>query len=135
MERVCLVIGAGAGIGGNVARRFAQEGYHACLCRRSDEDGLNDLIVLYELGYMPIAESSAQLLFQALSERHERGSVIVNSNLAFGEWAQIFKSERLAVALLDRITHRAHVLEMNGDSYRLASARKAKSKTKTSSAT
>ena len=44
MERVCLVIGAGAGIGGNVARRFAQEGYHACLCRRSDEDGLNSMV-------------------------------------------------------------------------------------------
>ena len=94
-----------------------------------------DLVIIDELGYLPISESAVELLFQALSERHESGSVIVNSNLPFGEWAQIFKSERLAVALLDRITHRAHVLEMNGDSYRLASARKSKSKTAASSAT
>ena len=87
-----------------------------------------EVIIIDELGYLPISESAAELLFQALSERHESGSVIVNSNLAFGEWAQVFKSERLAVALLDRITHRAHVLEMNGDSYRLASARKRKRK-------
>jgi len=85
-----------------------------------------DVVIIDELGYLPISESAAELLFQALSERHESGSVIVNSNLPFGEWAQIFKSERLAVALLDRITHNAHVLEMNGDSYRLASARKRK---------
>ena len=83
-----------------------------------------DVVIIDELGYMPISEAAAELLFQALSERHESGSVIVNSNLPFGEWAQVFKSERLAVALLDRITHRAHVLEMNGASYRLASARK-----------
>ena len=94
-----------------------------------------DVVIIDELGYLPISESAAELLFQALSERHESGSVIVNSNLPFGEWAQVFKSERLAVALLDRITHRAHVLEMNGDSYRLASARKAKSSKKASAPT
>ena len=87
-----------------------------------------EVVVIDELGYLPISESAAELLFQALSERHEFGSVIINSNLAFGEWAKIFKSESLAIALLDRITHRAHVLEMNGDSYRLASARRAKGK-------
>ena len=89
-----------------------------------------EVVIIDELGYLPISEAAAELLFQALSERHEFGSVIINSNLPFGEWAQIFKSERLAVALLDRITHRAHVIEMNGDSYRLASARKANRKTK-----
>ena len=93
-----------------------------------------DLVIIDELGYLPISEPAAELLFQALSERHESGSVIVNSNLPFGEWAQIFKSERLAVALLDRLTHRSHVLEMNGDSYRLASARKSRTKNKSSSA-
>jgi len=89
-----------------------------------------EVVIIDELGYLPISEPAAELLFQALSERHESGSVIVNSNLPFGEWAQIFKSERLAVALLDRITHRAHVLEMNGDSYRLASARRSKTRAK-----
>jgi len=83
-----------------------------------------DLVVIDELGYMPISQHAADLLFQALSERHERRSVILNTNLAFGEWGQIFQTERLAVALLDRITHNAHVLEMNGESYRLKSARR-----------
>jgi DNA replication protein DnaC len=83
-----------------------------------------DLVVIDELGYMPISKHAADLLFQALSERHERGSVIVNTNLPFGEWGQVFQTERLAVALLDRITHNAQVLEMNGESFRLKSARK-----------
>ncbi len=83
-----------------------------------------DLVVIDELGYMPISQHAADLLFQALSERHERGSVIVNTNLPFGEWGQVFQTERLAVALLDRITHNAHILEMNGESYRLKSARR-----------
>jgi len=83
-----------------------------------------DLVIVDELGYMPISQHAADLLFQALSERHERGSVIINTNLPFGEWGQVFQTERLAVALLDRITHNAHVLEMNGKSYRLKSARR-----------
>jgi len=83
-----------------------------------------DLVVIDELGYMPISKHAADLLFQALSERHERGSVIVNTNLPFGEWGQVFQTERLAVALLDRITHNAQILEMNGESYRLKSARR-----------
>ena len=82
----------------------------------------HDLVVVDELGYLPISEHAADLLFQALSERHERGSVIVNSNLPFAEWGKVFQTERLAVALLDRITHKAHILEMNGESYRLKSA-------------
>ncbi|MFT5291458.1 MAG: DNA replication protein DnaC [Planctomycetota bacterium] len=90
--------------------------------------GKHDLVVVDELGYMPISEHGADLFFQALSERHERGSVIVNTNLPFDEWGQIFRTERLAVALLDRLTHRAQILEMNGESYRLKSARQRKSK-------
>lgn len=88
--------------------------------------GAFDLVVIDELGYMPISQHAADLLFQALSERHERGSVIVNTNLPFGEWGQVFQTERLAVALLDRITHNAQVLEMNGESFRLKSARRRK---------
>ena len=87
-----------------------------------------DLVVVDELGYMPITAAGAELLFQALSARHERGSVILNSNLAFGEWNQVFQSERLTVALLDRLTHRCEILEMNGESYRLSSARKGRKK-------
>lgn len=82
-----------------------------------------DLVIVDELGYLPLTQRAAELLFQAFSVRHEKGSVIVNSNLPFSDWAQIFKTERLAVSMLDRLTHRAHVLEMNGDSYRLKEAR------------
>jgi DNA replication protein DnaC len=84
----------------------------------------HDLVLIDELGYLPISEHAADLLFQALSERHERGSVILNSNLPFAEWGKVFQTERLAVALLDRVTHRAHILEMNGPSYRLRAAKK-----------
>jgi DNA replication protein DnaC len=82
-----------------------------------------DVVVVDELGYLPLTERGAELLFQAFSARHEQGSVIINSNLAFSEWTQVFKTERLAVAMLDRVTHRAHVLEMNGESFRLRTAR------------
>ena len=85
-----------------------------------------DLVFVDELGYLPISEHGADLLFQAFSERHERGSVMVNTNLPFSDWGQVFQTERLAVAMLDRITHRAQILEMNGESYRLKSARRGK---------
>jgi len=84
-----------------------------------------DLVFVDELGYLPVSEHGADLLFQAFSERHERGSVIVTTNLPFSDWGQVFQTERLAVAMLDRITHRAQILEMNGESYRLKSARRA----------
>jgi len=87
--------------------------------------------IIDELEYLPIGEHGADLIFQALSERHERQSIILNSNLAFDEWGTIFGTERLTVALLDRLTHRAHILEMNGPSYRLKSARKASAKNAT----
>jgi DNA replication protein DnaC len=93
-----------------------------------------DLAIIDELGYLPIGEHGADLLFQALSERHERQSIILNSNLAFEEWGSIFGTERLTVALLDRLTHRAHILEMNGPSYRLKSARRTTVKKTTSKA-
>ena len=68
-----------------------------------------------ELGYVPLSQIGAELLFEVFSQRYERGSIIVTSNLPF----LIFRSERLTGALLDRLTHHVHVLEMNGDSYRL----------------
>ena len=85
-----------------------------------------DLVLVDELGYLPITEHGADLLFQAFSERHERKSVIITTNLPFSEWGQVFQTERLAVAMLDRITHNATILEMNGESYRLRSAKKKK---------
>lgn len=78
-----------------------------------------DLVILDELGYVPLSRTGAELLFQAIGERQERRSVIITSNLPFAEWAEIFHTERLTAALLDRVTHRATILEMNGPSYRL----------------
>jgi DNA replication protein DnaC len=78
-----------------------------------------DLIVLDEVGYLPLSRTGAELLFQAISERHERRSLIITTNLPFGEWTEVFHTERLTAALLDRVTHGATILSMNGPSYRL----------------
>ena len=64
-------------------------------------------------------KTGAELLFEIFSQRYERGSIIVTSNLPFDEWTSVFGSERLTGALLDRLTHHVHILEMNGDSFRL----------------
>ena len=77
------------------------------------------LLIIDELGYVPLSQTGAELLFELFSQRYERGSTIVTSNLPFDEWTGVFASERLTGALLDRLTHHVHILEMNGDSYRL----------------
>ena len=81
------------------------------------------LLIIDELGYVPLSSTGAELLFEVFSERYERGSTIVTSNLPFDEWTSVFGSERLTGALLDRLTHHVHILEMNGESYRLRQAR------------
>ena len=75
-------------------------------------------------GYVPLSTTGAELLFESLSQRYERGSVLVTSNLPFDEWTSIFGTERLTGALLDRLTHHVHILEMNGESYRLKASRR-----------
>jgi len=82
------------------------------------------LLVIDELGYVPLSQTGAELLFEVFSQRYERGSTIVTSNLPFDEWTSVFASERLTGALLDRLTHHVHILEMNGDSYRLKQSRR-----------
>ena len=69
--------------------------------------------------YVPLSQIGAELLFEVFSQRYERGSTVVTSNMPFDEWTSVFGSERLTGALLDRLTHHVHILEMNGDSYRL----------------
>ena len=73
---------------------------------------------------MPLSKAGAELLFEVFSQRYERGSVMVTSNLPFDEWTEVFGSERLTGALLDRLTHHVDILEMNGDSYRLKHSKK-----------
>jgi DNA replication protein DnaC len=82
------------------------------------------LLIIDELGYVPLSTTGAELLFEVFSRRYERGSVLVTSNLPFDEWTSVLGAERLTGALLDRLTHHVHILEMNGDSYRLQASRR-----------
>jgi len=88
-----------------------------------------DLLIIDELGYVPFSKTGAELLFEIFSNRYEKGSIAITSNLPFEEWPQIFGCERLTGALLDRLTHHVHILEMNGESFRLASSKKRNSAT------
>ena len=76
---------------------------------------------------MPPRKTGAELLFEVISQRYERGSIIITSNLPFDEWTEVFGSERLTGAILDRLTHHVQILEMNGESFRLRQSRKTKS--------
>lgn len=88
-----------------------------------------DLLICDELGYLSFSRSGAELLFQVFADRYERASLLVTSNLPFSEWRQVFQGERMTAALLDRLTHRCHIFEMNGESYRFRESMKAKGKT------
>lgn len=85
-----------------------------------------DLLIIDELGFVPLSKTGAELLFEIISQRYERGSIIITSNLPFDEWTEVFGSERLTGAILDRLTHHVHILEMNGGSFRLRQSRKTK---------
>ncbi|MCP4933553.1 MAG: ATP-binding protein [bacterium] len=86
------------------------------------------LLIIDELGFVPLSKTGAELLFEIISQRYERGSIMITSNLPFDEWTETFGTERLTGALLDRLTHHVHILEMNGDSYRLKQSRKLQKK-------
>jgi len=77
-----------------------------------------ELVCLDELGYLSLPDGAAELVFQVLSERHERGSLIVTTNLPFGEWTKVFPDARMAKAVVDRLTHRAHIIDTGTDSWR-----------------
>ena len=81
------------------------------------------LLIIDELGFVPLSPTGAELIFDVFSQRYERGSILVTTNLPFDEWAEVFGSERLTGALLDQLTHHVDILEMNGDSYRLRHSR------------
>ncbi len=82
-----------------------------------------ELLIIDELGFVPLSRTGAELLFELISQRYERGATVITSNLPFDEWTATFGEERLTGALLDRLTHHVHILEMNGQSYRLAQSR------------
>jgi DNA replication protein DnaC len=81
--------------------------------------GRQDLLILDELGYVPFTKAGAELLFEVVSRAYERQSLIITTNLPFEQWPQVCGSERLTGAMLDRLTHRVHIVEANGESYRL----------------
>jgi DNA replication protein DnaC len=85
-----------------------------------------DLLIVDELGYLSFSRGGAELLFQVFADRYERRSLLITSNLPFGEWGTIFQGERMTAALLDRLTHRCHIFEMNGESYRFRESMKSK---------
>jgi DNA replication protein DnaC len=85
----------------------------------------HDLLIIDEFGFVPLSRT-AELLFEVISRRYGRGSIIITSNLPFDEWTEVLGSERLTGAILDRPAHHVHLLEMNGESFRLRQSRKAK---------
>ena len=82
------------------------------------------MLICDELGYVSMSRGGVELLFRVFAERYERGSVLITTNLPFSEWNQIFQGERMTAALLDRLTHRSHIFEMNGESYRFRESMK-----------
>jgi DNA replication protein DnaC len=93
------------------------------------------LLIIDELGYVPFTAVGAELLFEVFSRRYEHGATLVTSNLPFDEWTSVLGSDRLTGALLDRLTHHVHILEMNGESYRLATSKKRHKQTMQSKST
>lgn len=87
-----------------------------------------ELLILDELGYIPFSKEGAALLFQILAERQEKGSVIITTNLGFADWTQVFGDPVMTAALLDRLTHRAHIVNCQWDSYRLKQSLQEKEK-------
>ncbi len=94
------------------------------LLRHQKQLAKQDLLIVDEFGFVPLSKTGAEMLFEVFSQRYERSSTLVTSNLPFTEWTEVLGSERLTGALLDRLTHHVHILEMNGESYRLKASKR-----------
>ena len=111
-KRVRFITAAG------LVNELVEASHHNQLGRALNKWSRYDLIVLDEVGYVPLAEIGAELLFQVVAERAEKTAIIITTNLPFSEWTQVFTNARLCKALLDRIIDRAHIIETGIDSYR-----------------
>lgn len=118
---------------GRHVRFFTATGLVTRLLERREERTLerfhkqlerSHLLVLDELGYVPFSKAGAELLFEVVSRAYERTSLLVTTNLPFEQWTEVMGNERLTGALLDRLTHRIHILEANGESYRLRESKR-----------
>ncbi len=109
-----------------LVNELAEAADERVLARTVARYGRLDLLVLDELGYVHLDPRGAELLFQVITEREERASIAVASNLPFGEWGSVFPDGRLAAAVVDRLTYRAHVLETGTESYRLRASQKSR---------
>lgn len=87
-----------------------------------------NLVIVDELGYLPLSKEGAELLFQFFADRYENGSTIISSNLEFADWTKFMNEPTMASALLDRLTHHCHILTLNGESYRFKQSMKKKTK-------
>ena len=105
-----------------LANELAEAADELHLAKTVARYGRLDLLAIDELGYVHLDQRSAELLFQILTEREERAAIAVVSNSPFSEWSRTFTDTRLAAAVIDRITYRAHIIETGSTSYRLASA-------------
>ena len=110
----------------NLATAYAEAREQREVLRLDAHIRKRQLIILDELGYVPLGQGAAENLFNFISMCYERTSVIVTTNLPFSAWPEIFEDDRLAGALLDRMTHHVHVVEIQGDSYRLKVSLKAR---------
>jgi DNA replication protein DnaC len=124
---LAIALGLAACHEGRKVRFFTAAGLVTALTEARDDKALlrfkrqlarKSLVIVDEFGYVPFSKTGAELLFEFFAERYERGSVIVTTNLPFDQWTEVLGSERLTGALLDRLTHRVHILEMNGESFR-----------------
>lgn len=111
-KRVRFVTAAG------LVNELVEARHNNQLSKAMQKWGRYDLIALDEVGYVPMAEVGAEMLFQVVSERAEKAAIIMTTNLPFSEWTQVFTNARLCKALLDRLTDRAHIIETGTESYR-----------------
>jgi DNA replication protein DnaC len=132
-SHLATALGMAACAQGRRVRCFTVTGLVTHLLERREERSLertlkqlerHELVILDELGYVPFSKPGAELLFEVVSRAYERTSLIVTTNLPFEAWTEVLGSERLTGALLDRLTHRVHILEANGESYRLKDSKR-----------